>query len=123
MFEYHFDQDNPWSPKTHGAHHACDLLYWFNGYNLPSSTDQKVSDAMKEALVRYINGEEPWPRTNPRGFGPGGFVGAINDANVRRRRRVDAFKVLDKLNPQQVLVVAEYKPPPPSSRNRCLMAK
>jgi carboxylesterase type B len=95
VYVYSFDQANPWAPER-GAHHAADLLYWFNGYELPTGDDQKVADEMMTRLVRYVNGEAPWAEYREHevyAFGPNGYVGMVDE---RGRRRQDVLDVLQK---------------------------
>jgi hypothetical protein len=111
VFSYVFDQNNPWSPTTHGSHHACDLLYWFNAYDLPSDRDEKVSEAMKVALIKYVNGEGPWNKEDTMAFGPDGFVGVAAAEELKKRRRLEVYDILDRFPPQEVLKVSEYVRP------------
>jgi carboxylesterase type B len=104
-YVYCFDQENPWVPL--GAHHGCDLLYWFNGYDLPSKQDQDVSDEMKGRLVNYVNGEAPWSALkkdkNSIVFGPNGVCKETGHGGRGRR---EVFRVMDKLGIKKVLEVA-----------------
>lgn len=106
-----FDQHNPWEPKKHRSHHACDLLFWFNGYDFSSTVDAKgnqdVSEAMKRALISYTNGENPWDDSEVMGFGPDGFVGTVAKENEGKTRRVHVYEILDKYPAEEVLKLSE----------------
>lgn len=94
VYVYSFDQANPWAPER-GAHHAADLLYWFNGYELPMGDDQKVADGMMTALVRHVNGEAPWAEYHEHdvcAFGPNGYVGVVNERDRRRQHVLDVLQ-------------------------------
>lgn len=110
VFQYLFDQANPWAAATHRAHHGCDLLYWFGAVDLPTPADRAVSAAMQTAMIDYTNGAEPWGRDETHAFGPDGFVGAATDEEVRHRRRVDVYRILDRFPAEEYLRLSEYVP-------------
>ncbi|CCX32396.1 Alpha/Beta hydrolase protein [Pyronema domesticum] len=111
VYSYLFDQHNPWEPKKHRSHHACDLLFWFNGYDFSSTVDAKgnqdVSEAMKRALISYTNGENPWDDSEVMGFGPDGFVGTVAKENEGKTRRVHVYEILDKYPAEEVLKLSD----------------
>lgn len=65
---------------------------------------------MQTAMIDYTNGTEPWGRDEPHAFGPDGFVGAAADEEVRRRRRVDVYRILDRFPAEEYLRLSKYVP-------------
>ena len=63
-----------------------DAICWFNGYDLPTDQDQALSEAMKRALICYVNGGEPWGKNDAMTFGPDGVVGEVSVEEVGKRR-------------------------------------
>ncbi|KAF8538709.1 Alpha/Beta hydrolase protein [Trichophaea hybrida] len=107
VYQYLFDQNNPWSPATHKNHHGCDLLYWFNGYDLPTDKDQAVCDAMMRALIRYVNGEEPWGKDGAMAFGPDGVVGEISLEEAGKRRHGEVWEIFEKFSAEELLNLSD----------------
>ncbi|KAI5782612.1 Alpha/Beta hydrolase protein [Geopyxis carbonaria] len=109
VYEYAFDQDNPWD-ASRKAHHGCDLLYWFNAYNLPTPEDQAVAHEMQESLIKFVCGEEPWSKTAYYAFGPGGPTGGgeLTLDQFRERRRPENFPKFDQYGYLAMRDVGQY---------------
>ncbi|CVK95961.1 related to carboxylesterase [Fusarium mangiferae] len=93
------DEANPWQPSS-GAHHAVDLVLLFGGFHLgfaPSA--ERVGQAMREAWIKFISGEEPWPEATDKyyGFGPHGSLKILEDWEVRSRRRIGLAEKLSEM--------------------------
>nr|RBQ95912.1 hypothetical protein FVER53263_08454 [Fusarium verticillioides] len=99
VFRCLIDEVNPWQPSS-GAHHAVDLVLLFGGFDLsfaPSS--ERVGQAMREAWIKFIAGEEPWPEAAERyhGFGPHGTLKTLEDWEVQSRRRIGLAEKLSEM--------------------------
>ncbi|KAG5758673.1 hypothetical protein H9Q72_013190 [Fusarium xylarioides] len=93
------DEANPWQPSC-GAHHAVDLVLLFGGFDLgfaPSA--ERVGQAMREAWIKFIYGEEPWPEATQKyyGFGPHGSLKTLEDWEVESRRRLRLAEKLSEM--------------------------
>lgn len=82
------------------------MLYWFNGYDLPTDQDQALSEAMKRALICYVNGGEPWGKNGAMTFGPDGVVGEVSVEEVGKRRHGEVWKALDRFPAEEDLRLA-----------------
>jgi carboxylesterase type B len=90
VYRYLVDENNPWQPSS-GAHHAVDLPLLFGGFDLSySPSAEHVGRAMREAWIKFVNLEEPWPDASGTcyGFGPYGMTKTLEDSEVQSRRRV-----------------------------------
>ncbi|KAF5677176.1 carboxylesterase [Fusarium circinatum] len=93
------DEANPWQPSS-GAHHAVDLVLLFGGFDLgfaPSA--ERVSQAMREAWIKFIYGDGPWSEATEKyyGFGPHGSLKTLEDWEVQSRRRVGLAEKLGEM--------------------------
>lgn len=64
VYTWHFDVPSPFDMAWKGlAHHSHDnVLIWSVLKHKPPPTQQRVSESMVEAWVKFANGEEPWER-------------------------------------------------------------
>ncbi|KAL7272646.1 hypothetical protein RUND412_004535 [Rhizina undulata] len=99
VYQYLFDQANPWDPKR-GAMHAVDLIYLFRNYPLDEKST-KVARQFGDDVISYVNGGEPWSVDDIRTYGPEGKVGFVEPGEHKERRRLAAFEVFEKLGPLQ----------------------
>ncbi|KAM5383466.1 hypothetical protein ACJZ2D_002159 [Fusarium nematophilum] len=91
------DEANPWQPSS-GAHHAVDLILLFGGFDLGfSEAAQQTGRNMREAWIKYVNGEQPWTTGSGAcyAFGPHGASGAVSDGELRSRRRMAQMEQLE----------------------------
>ncbi|KAI1023918.1 hypothetical protein LB504_005116 [Fusarium proliferatum] len=93
------DEANPWQPSS-GAHHAVDLVLLFGGFHLgfaPSA--ERVGQAMREAWIKFVSGEQPWAEATEKyyGFGPHGGLKALEAWEVRSRRRIGLAEKLSEM--------------------------
>ncbi|KAG7000879.1 Lipase 3 [Fusarium oxysporum f. sp. conglutinans] len=99
VFRCLIDEANPWQPSS-GAHHAVDLVLLFGGFDLSfSPSAERVGQAMREAWVKFISGEEPWPEATEKyyGFGPHGSLKTLEDWEVQSRRRIGLAEKLSEM--------------------------
>ncbi|WKT50770.1 Carboxylesterase, type B [Fusarium oxysporum f. sp. vasinfectum] len=99
VFRCLIDEANPWQPSS-GAHHAVDLVLLFGGFDLSfSPSAERVGQAMREAWVKFISGEEPWPEAAEKyyGFGPHGSLKTLEDWEVQSRRRIGLAEKLSEM--------------------------
>ncbi|KAM5522492.1 hypothetical protein FOXYSP1_16383 [Fusarium oxysporum f. sp. phaseoli] len=99
VFRCLIDEANPWQPSS-GAHHAVDLVLLFGGFDLSFSPSAgRVGQAMREAWVKFISGEEPWPEATEKyyGFGPHGSLKTLEDWEVQSRRRIGLAEKLSEM--------------------------
>ncbi|KAF8053914.1 hypothetical protein FPV67DRAFT_1461864 [Lyophyllum atratum] len=68
------------------------------------SEDQPaVADAMAEAFVMYIGGEVPWSANETRAFGPVGPVGPAMEEDMKQRRRMGVYELLNGIDLEKLL--------------------
>ncbi|KAI7759836.1 hypothetical protein LZL87_009159 [Fusarium oxysporum] len=99
VFRCLIDEANPWQPSS-GAHHAVDLVLLFAGFDLSfAPSAERVGQAMREAWIKFISGEEPWPDATDKyyGFGPHGTLKTLEDWEVQSRRRVGLAEKLSEM--------------------------
>jgi carboxylesterase type B len=95
------DEANPWQPSS-GAHHAVDLVLLFGGLDMsPAPGADRTGQALREAWIRFINSEEPWPdaSSSSHGFGPHGVCKNLGDWEAQSRRRVTQTNMLEGMDP------------------------
>lgn len=96
-YRYLIDEPNPWQPSAR-SHHAVDLIFLWGNYDLSfNKAAVKVSKAIQESWVTFVNGEAPWDANGRMGFGPYGRVGLIDQDEYEARRRVRHWKALDEI--------------------------
>ena len=104
VYRYVFDQANPWQASSR-AHHAADLLYLFNGFDLSfNSLAARVADEFPKRWIEFACGESPWPSKVNFAFGPHGKCGVIDEEELASRRRANCFAYLKKIG------LASYNP-------------
>ncbi|TXC02456.1 hypothetical protein FocTR4_00015573 [Fusarium oxysporum f. sp. cubense] len=99
VFRCLIDEANPWQPSS-GAHHAIDLVLLFGGFDLSfSPSAERVGQAMREAWIKFISGEESWPKATEKyyGFGPHGSLKTLEDWEVQSRRRIGLAEKLSEM--------------------------
>ncbi|EWZ85781.1 hypothetical protein FOWG_10876 [Fusarium oxysporum f. sp. lycopersici MN25] len=99
VFRCLIDEANPWQPSS-GAHHAVDLVLLFGGFDLSfSPSAERVGQAMREAWIKFVSGEEPWPEATEKyyGFGPHGSLKTLEDWEVQSRRRIGLAEKLSEM--------------------------
>lgn len=99
-YRYLVDELNPWQPSS-GAHHAVDLILLFGGFDMgPAYGAQRTGQKMREAWIKFINLEQPWPSSSdsPYAFGPYGVSHALEDWELRSRRRIALTESLDEMD-------------------------
>ncbi|RGP77138.1 hypothetical protein FLONG3_4653 [Fusarium longipes] len=95
------DEVNPWQPSS-GSHHAVDLVLLFGNFDMSlAPAAERTGQALREAWIRFVNFDEPWPNasTSTYGFGPHGVCKELEDWEVRSRRRVTQTNKLEGMDP------------------------
>ncbi|KAL7275818.1 hypothetical protein RUND412_001229 [Rhizina undulata] len=105
VYQYLFDQPNPWDPRR-GAMHAIDLIYLFGNYPLDEKSTE-LGQQFGDDVISYVNGGEPWSTGAVRAYGPEGIVGFLQKGEHEKRRRLAAFEVLEKLGSLETARVNE----------------
>lgn len=96
VFRFLVDQPNPWQTSSR-AHHAVDLLYLFEGFDLSFSPEpQNVSAEVQSKWISFINGNDPWPSSTAFAFGPLGRCEQVGAKELAGRRRVRHCQALSK---------------------------
>lgn len=94
-YQYHFDEPNPFATQTPQVGHGDDLFALFGGYNDHVGDDmRRVGRTLRTKWIMFVNGEEPWAKSETYVFGPGGVSAAIDrgsdaavqELNPRRRQ-------------------------------------
>ena len=104
VYQYIFDQVNPFDPSAK-AHHSVDLLYLFRAFDLSKTaeaTAEEFSKSVQEKWVTYATGGTPWAKNTYYAFGPSGQVGPLSTEDLKKRRRLPAYGVLDHLSPEEL---------------------
>ncbi|TKX25285.1 hypothetical protein C1H76_2518 [Elsinoe australis] len=97
VYTYVFDQPNPWQASAR-AHHAVDLVYLFEGFDLSSNpAGQALARDMRQRFISWVNDTQPWAADKTCAFGPHGRVAEIGQDEVRSRRRVRAIEEMRKM--------------------------
>ena len=109
VFEYIFDQVNPFDPSAK-AHHAVDLLFTFKAYDMSKSdaTAEDLSKYVQEKWVTYGSGGNPWTKDTYYAFGPSGRTGPLSTEELAKRRRLTAYDVLCQIPPYELSNVVEH---------------
>lgn len=94
VYEYCFDQPNPYTLELE-AHHSVDLLYLFPNYDLPEK-DRVVAEAFQKHVLEFCRSGDPWKVGDGQvmGYGPAGEVRVIEK---KERRRVAEWEASLKL--------------------------
>ncbi|KAF4547483.1 Carboxylesterase-like protein 12 [Elsinoe fawcettii] len=104
-YVYLFDQTNPWQASAR-AHHAVDLIYLFEGFDLSSNpVGQALAKEQRQRYLNWVHGEEPWSADKTCAFGPHGKVSEIDEDEVNSRRRMAEIAEIRKLPFAEVLGV------------------
>ena len=114
VYQYYYDEPNPFAGKEGKAGHGVDMFGLFGGYdNADEFSDEhrRVGRMMRTKWIDFINGEEPWGKQETYVFGPEGMTGAIDrdsgsavhDLNPRRRQA--AFAVIREVGVKGVTEV------------------
>ena len=82
VYEYFFDQVNPYESAAK-AHHAVDLLFTFNAYDMSKAdaTAEDFSKSVQEKWLTYGTGGRPWAKNTYYAFGPNGRTGPLLQKN------------------------------------------
>lgn len=110
VYQYVFDQDNPFDPSLK-AHHAVDLLFTFRAFDLSNAADataEDLSTSVQEKWVTYASGESPWNQDTCHAFGPDGQMGPIAPEKLAERRRFAAYDVLSQIPVSELNNVVEH---------------
>ncbi|KAH6676987.1 Alpha/Beta hydrolase protein [Plectosphaerella plurivora] len=105
VFRFLVDQPNPWQSSSR-AHHGVDLIFLFGGYDLShNKAAEKVSLAMQEKWIKFINGGTPWQPGDSFAFGPVGICQPIDEDDLAARRRQHHMALLADIGPSGVNAV------------------
>ncbi|CAG8360535.1 unnamed protein product [Penicillium salamii] len=105
VFQYVVDQPNPWQSSSR-AHHAVDLLFLFDGFDLSfSPAASAVGEEMRQRWIRFISGEAPWSFDRRFAYGPVGECQEIEEMQFATRRRVEHCKVLREAGPSAYMPI------------------
>ncbi|CUS12772.1 unnamed protein product, partial [Tuber aestivum] len=104
VYEYCFDQPNPYAPELRGAHHSVDLLYLFPGHELPEK-DRVVAAAFQKHVLEFCHSGNAWKVSDGQvmGYGPAGEVRVVEK---KERRRVAEWEASLELLGRAELVKA-----------------
>ncbi|RPA97433.1 alpha/beta-hydrolase [Choiromyces venosus 120613-1] len=99
VYEYNYDQPNPWGPQNRRAHHAAEMPSLFGNYTFPEETHKatsKVQAAMQEHFISFIRGDAPFMAAEGEamGYGPAGKVAV---GWKKDRRNVRAWEIMQGL--------------------------
>ncbi|PWW74992.1 alpha/beta-hydrolase [Tuber magnatum] len=85
VYEYCFDQPNPYTPELRGAHHGVDLLYLFPNHELPEK-DRAVAKAFQKHVLEFCHSGNAWKASDGQvmGYGPAGKVHVVEKKERRR---------------------------------------
>ncbi|KAG0130645.1 Alpha/Beta hydrolase protein [Tuber indicum] len=105
VYEYNYDQPNPWGPQNRRAHHAVEMPSLFGNYTFPEEVREvtsKVQAAIQEHFISFIRGDAPFKagEEEAMGYGPAGkvVVGRKKD-----RRNARAWEVLEGLSKAELV--------------------
>lgn len=103
-FRYVFDQPSPFQASSR-AHHGVDLLYLFGAYSDVFLTDgqRTLGDVVRAKWIAFANNEEPWDESSCFAFGPFGLSSEIDQSSLGERRRIKAWDVLEKTEPNELV--------------------
>ncbi|KAL7268866.1 hypothetical protein RUND412_008499 [Rhizina undulata] len=101
VYQYIFDQVNPWDPMR-GAHHAVDLVYLFGNYPLEGNS-AGIARQFGDDAISYVTGGEPWSTDDIKAYGPEGKVGVLEKGQHEERRRLKSFEVFEKFGPWETI--------------------
>lgn len=102
VYTYLFDQPNPWQPSSR-AHHAVDLLYLFEGFDIShSKSAAALGQEMRKRFITFITGQAPWSEDKAFAFGPLGKFGEISEEEIGDRRRIRQIEALKTLPQTEV---------------------
>ncbi|KUJ13351.1 alpha/beta-hydrolase [Mollisia scopiformis] len=103
-FRYVFDQPSPFQASAR-AHHGVDLLYLFEAYSDTFLTEGQriLGNVVRDKWIAFANGEAPWNESNCFAFGPFGLSAEIDNSGLGERRRVKAWDVLEKTEPDELV--------------------
>ncbi|CAZ84227.1 unnamed protein product [Tuber melanosporum] len=107
VYEYCFDQPNPYTPEFRRAHHGVDLLYLYPGYELPEK-DRVVAEAFQKHVLEFCHSGNAWKASDGQvmGYGPAGEVRIVEK---KERRRVAEWEAsLEFLRRAELPKAIEY---------------
>ena len=109
VYQYFFDQVNPFDPSAK-AHHAVDLLFIFNAYDMSKSdeTAEDFSKSVQEKWMTYGTGGSPWAKDTYYAFGPSGQTGPLSAEDLAKRRRLPAYDVLSHIPSNELSNVIDH---------------
>jgi len=111
VYRYVFEETTPFGGPFDGkSPHSLDLAYLFTNARLFNDVphpdwEREIQRDMQEKWITFANGQQPW-RPQSEGayysFGPEGKVGEISQEELEKRRRVQKWKVFDKLSKDEL---------------------
>ncbi|VUC37787.1 unnamed protein product [Clonostachys rosea] len=100
VYRFLVDESNPWQPSS-GAHHAVDLILLFGGLDMGDAyAARRTGRNMREAWIRFINGDEPWVggADSWHAFGPHGISKSLEKWELDSYKRVSNVERLSQMD-------------------------
>ena len=99
VYQYIFDQVNPFDPSAK-AHHSVDLLYLFKAFDFSKTAEantEEFSKSVQEKWLTYATGGSPWAKDTYYAFGPSGQIGPLSTEDLAKRRRLGVYDLLSQI--------------------------